>query len=61
MASRLGLGFLLRYLSGGLSLSEALATLSARAGCRIAHVVVGKCAGRRRCRFERRLRSPKRC
>lgn len=40
MASRLGFGFLLRYLGGSLSLSDALATLSARAGCRIAHVVV---------------------
>lgn len=40
MASRLGAGFLLRYLTGGLSLADALATLSARAGCRIAHVTV---------------------
>jgi len=40
MASRLGVGFLLRYLGAGLSLSDALAILSARAGCRIAHVVV---------------------
>ena len=40
MASHLGLAFLLRYLSASLNLSEALATLSARAGCRIAHVVV---------------------
>ena len=40
MASRLGLAFLLRYLSASVNLSEALATLSARAGCRIAHVVV---------------------
>ncbi len=40
MASRLGVGFLLRFLSRSLSLSDALATLSARAGCRITHVVV---------------------
>jgi hypothetical protein len=40
MASRLGLGFLLRFVSRSVSLSDALATLSARAGCRIAHVVV---------------------
>ena len=40
MASRLGVGMLLKYLCGGLSLNNALATLSARAGCRIAHVVV---------------------
>jgi CTP:molybdopterin cytidylyltransferase MocA len=40
MASRLGAGLLLKYLSGSLSLATALATLSARAGCRITHVAV---------------------
>ncbi len=40
MASRLGLGLLWRYLTRQLSLSAALATLSARAGCRISYVAV---------------------
>ena len=40
MASRLGAGLLLRFVSGSLSLADALATLSARSGCRIAHVAV---------------------
>ena len=40
MASRLGLGFLLRFVTRSLSLADALASLSARAGCRVSHVAV---------------------
>lgn len=40
MASRLGVFFLLAYLTRQLSLTAALAQLSARAGCKVAHVAV---------------------
>ncbi len=40
IARHLGLGLLLRYLSHRLSLTEALAAISERAGCRVGHVVL---------------------